>query len=408
VVDLTYTVITGGALAPVLSDGRPRVDNARVRIRLKLLAVLYHQVLDTPELGGGNLYALAVAEHLHRSGLTAPVWIGGSGPAVDEVARRGLSPRSFDQNALRAGGLPAAIQLGQLAWRLRQGRGLVHTHSTFLHGLMARAFRVAGVRCIAHVHIESTDDDYRWAFRRPPHAIVTCAEFLVRHVERALPAGTWKSTRIHAVPNSVDMSRFQPGDRVAEKQRLGAPPDRPLIVMAANLAPHKGQVTAIKATAELRSSGVDADLWLAGVERGGGTSFTEQLETLVGELNLQERVRFLGQRSDMPAILKAADAFVLPSTNEGLPLTILEAQASGVPVLAAPTAGIPEVVVHGETGFLIRADDPAGYARQLRELFRQPALADQLNAAAATRLRQKHTSEAMLRRLREIYDEVLR
>jgi len=370
--------------------------------------VHYHQILDTPELGGGNLYALAVAEHLHQAGLSAPVWIGGPGPAVDEASGRGLSSRSFDQGVLRGGGLRAAAELAKVAWRLRRQPGLVHTHSTLLHGLMARGIRAAGVRSIAHVHIELADDDYRWAFRRPPHAIVTCAEFLVRHVERAVPAATWRSSRIYAVPNSVDMSRFQPGNRYAEKSRLGAPLDRPLIVMAANLAPHKGQVTAIKAVAELRSFGVDADLWFAGVERGGGRDFTAQLETLVRQLNLQDRVRFLGQRSDMPAILKAADAFVLPSTNEGLPLTILEAQASGVPVLAAPTAGIPEVVIHGETGFLIHADDPAGYARQLRELFREPALAEQVNATAAARLRLKHTSEAMLRRLREIYAEVLR
>jgi glycosyltransferase involved in cell wall biosynthesis len=273
---------------------------------------------------------------------------------------------------------------------------------------MARAFGVARIRSIAHVHIELSDDDYRWAFRRPPHAIVTCAEFLVKHVERALPADTWRNTRIHAVPNSVDMHRFHPGDRLAEKRQLGAPLDRPLIVMAANLAQHKGQITAITATANLRSLGVDAELWLAGIERGGAKQFTAQLEALVRQLKVEDRVRFLGQRSDMPAVLRAADAFVLPSTNEGLPLTILEAQASGVPVLAAPTAGIPEVVKHGETGFLIPHDDPAGYARQLHELFRQPALAERLNAAAAARLRLKHTSQAMLGRLREIYAEVLR
>jgi len=370
--------------------------------------VHYHQILDTPELGGGNLYALAVADHLHQAGLRAPVWIGGSGPAEAETSGRGLSARSFDQRVIRAGGLRGAVELARVAWRLRGEPGLVHTHSTLLHGLMARGIRAAGVRAIAHVHLELADDDYRWAFRRPPHAIVTCAEFLVRHVERALPAETWKSSRIYAVPNSVDMSRFHPGDRVAEKKRLGAPLDRPLVLMAANLALHKGQVTAIKTMAELRASGDDAVLWLAGVERGGGRDFTARLEELVRQLDLQEWVTFLGQRSDMPAILRAADAFVLPSTNEGLPLTVLEAQASSVPVLAAPTAGIPEVVVHGETGFLIPADDPVGYARYLRQLFRQPALAQQLNAAAAQRLRSKHTSEAMLRRLREIYAEVLR
>ena len=368
----------------------------------------YHQVLDTGELGGGNLYALAIAERLKAQGESAPVWIGGGGPALAETERRGLPPRSFDQNRLRGGGIRAILELGKLAWRFRREKGLVHNSSVHTYGLMSRAYSAAGIRTVAHVQIESNAESYRWAFRKPPTAIVTCAQFLVKQLEEALPAETWKTCRIVAVPNSVDVAWFFRGDRATAKRTVGAPSNRPLILMAANLAMHKGQLTAIRAMAELRTLGTDAELWLAGVERGGEIAFTARLHELVKELNLGERVKFLGQRSDMPELMRAADAFVLPSTNEGLPLTLLEAQASGLPVLAAPTAGVPEIIAHGETGFLIAADDAGGYARHLHELFRQPELGEKLLTKAFSRVIEQYTMDAMFGNLRKVYAEVMR
>jgi glycosyltransferase involved in cell wall biosynthesis len=176
--------------------------------------------------------------------------------------------------------------------------------------------------------------------------------------------------------------------------------------MAANLAPHKGQRTAVAALKSLRDHGTDAELWLAGIERGGAQDFTTELKQLVKELALGDRVQFLGQRKDMPELMRAADAVILPSTNEGLPLTLLEAQASGTPVLAAPTAGVPEIISDGETGFLVAADDPAGYARRLAELFRNPALAQSLAENALARVRAEHNAEEMFRRLEAIYQAI--
>jgi len=363
----------------------------------------YHQVLDTGELGGGNLYALAVAERLQASGLTSPVWIGAPGPAVSEAERRGLTVRRFDQARLRAGKLKTLGQLFHLYRAFRREPGLVHVHSMFNFAMMARVFKPARMRSVAHVHIEAKPEDYRWAFRKPPDAIVTCAKFLSKQVEAAVPA----KCRIVAIPNAVDTVKFAPGDRTAAKAMVQAPSDRPLILMAANLAPHKGQETAIRALAELRTLGTDAELWLAGVERGGGSEFSNRLFELVKELQLTERVRFLGQRSDIPELMRAADALLLPSTNEGLPLTLLEAQAIRLPVVATPTAGIPEIVSHGETGWLIAADDASGYARQLYELFRDPLMGKRVVANAYANIMRSHTMEALMEQLEAVYRGVL-
>jgi len=179
--------------------------------------------------------------------------------------------------------------------------------------------------------------------------IITCARFLVDQVRNALPDHLQRTQSIVAVPNAVDMDRFHPEDKDLAKQKVGAPRNIPLILLVANLAPHKGHKgheTAIRAVAILKERGVNAWLWFAGIERGDSLEYTERLKTLCGELGVAGRVRFLGQRSDVPELLRAADFFLLPSTSVGLPLSILEAQASKVPVIAAPTAGIPEIIRH--------------------------------------------------------------
>jgi glycosyltransferase involved in cell wall biosynthesis len=177
--------------------------------------------------------------------------------------------------------------------------------------------------------------------------------------------------------------------------------------MLANLAPHKGQETAIRAVALLKRQGVDLTCWLAGVERGGGGAYTERLRALIAETGVADRVRLLGQRGDTPELLRAADFFLLPSTREGLPLSILEAQATRVPVLAAPTAGVPEVVRDGETGFLIAAGDAEGYARRLQALLTSPELARQVAERAFARATREYSWSAFCRRVTVLYAELL-
>jgi glycosyltransferase involved in cell wall biosynthesis len=275
------------------------------------------------------------------------------------------------------------------------------------YGALWRGLRRSGLVRAVHVQIEEHPDGLRWAFRCAPELIVTCAEFLVEPVRRALPEEAQGRTRVVAVPNAVDTERFTPGPKAEAKRQLGAPADRPLAVMLANLAPHKGQETAIRAVALLKQRGVDMNCWLAGVERDGAGAYTERLRSLIAEAGVQDRVRLLGQRRDTPDLLRAADFFLLPSTHEGLPLSILEAQATKVPVLAAPTAGVPEVVKEGETGFLIAAADAAGYARRLEDLLANPELYRRVAEGAFARTTREYNWSTLCRRITSLYEEVL-
>jgi glycosyltransferase involved in cell wall biosynthesis len=335
----------------------------------------YHQVLVSRELGGAGLVALHLARHLTRNGRAPHVWIPGPGPAQAEATRLGLPCGTYDAESAAS---PSVFRAGLANWRLARalkpsGPGLVHVHSPGYYGALRRGLIRTGLTRVVHVQLEEGEPSLRWAFKSAPDLIIPCARFLVDLVRRALPEGSVGRTRIVAVPNAVDTERFTPGPKEQAKARVGAPAGRPLLLMLANLAPHKGQETAIRAVALLKQRGLEVTCWLAGIERHGEGAYTARLRTLIHEADVGDRVQLLGQRGDAPDLLRAADLFLLPSTNEGLPLSVLEAQATRVPVLAAPTAGIPEVVREGETGFLIPAADAEGYARRDVEHFPHPS-----------------------------------
>jgi glycosyltransferase involved in cell wall biosynthesis len=304
------------------------------------------------------------------------------------------------------------LRAAKANWRVWRGLsrgapGLAHVHSPGAYGALRRGLGFSGLRRVAHVQIEEDPALLRWAFRSPPDLIITCARFLVDQVRRALPECRREGQRIAAVPNAVDTVKFAPGDKAEAKRKVRAPAGVPLALMLANLAPHKGQETAIRAAAALKARGVETHFWLAGTERGGAGSYTAHLHALAREAGVADRVRLLGQRGDAPDLLRAADFFLLPSTCEGLPLSVLEAQATRVPVLAAPTAGGPEVVCDGTTGFLIPADDAEGYARRVEQLLANPALSDRVAGAAFLHTTREYSWSAYCRRVVELYDEVL-
>ncbi len=259
---------------------------------------------------------------------------------------------------------------------------MLHIHSPYVFAALRPLRAVSRLRTILHLHLDYTEESLQWPLKLAPDLVIVCARFMEERVERALATVGSQWTKIMVAVNAVDTERFAPGDRLRAKRDLGVDPERPVLLMTANLAPHKGQETAIRTVSILVEQGFRPLLWLVGEEREGGDDYARRLHALVESLSLSAFVEFLGFRTDVPRLLHAADCLLLPSTREGLPLAVLEAQASKVVVLAAPTAGIPEVVEDGRTGFLIAADDHTGYASTLTSLICNPALGSAIAEAA--------------------------
>jgi glycosyltransferase involved in cell wall biosynthesis len=368
----------------------------------------FHQMLTAKSFGGANTIALNLSAALRDRGKQSHVWIPGEGPAKAKAEEMGLPWYLYDPaQALGSSRLRSTVSNWTIARQLYSYRpGLIHVHTPHVYRALLPALKVSRLKTVVHVHLEEAQISLRWALKTPPQVIITCARFLVDQVRNALPEHLQRSQSIIAVPNAVDMDRFHPGDRNLAKQKVGAPRNILLILLVANLASHKGHETGIRAAAILKEKGVNAWLWFAGIERGDSLEYTERLKTLCGELGVADRVRFLGQRNDVPELLRAADCVILPSTAEGLPLSILEAQATKVPVLAAPTAGIPEIIIDEKTGILVRADDFNGYAHHLQRILNNPVLYSQIAETAYSYILREHSWKTYIDRVCGIYQSV--
>ena len=210
--------------------------------------------------------------------------------------------------------------------------------------------------------------------------------------------------RIRVVPNGADAPAEGAEHEAARRVRLelGASALRPLWVCAARLEEQKGHAVLMEALAEVKRRGLDFVVALA-----GEGSLRAALERKVAELGLTDCVRFLGMVEEIGPLLTAADAVVMPSLWEGLPLTLLEALARGRPVVASATGGIPEVIEDRVSGRLVPPGDVAALAEALEWLHRRADLAAALGREGAARVRESFTWERVVQSFEEVYDEVL-
>jgi len=366
-----------------------------------------HQILVSRHIGGAAVVAIRLANAARTRGFRCTAWVPGRGAASDALDRAGVDWHTYDFDGLRR--QRAVRRLAACARMFpklaRRPRPIVHVHNPVVFGLLRPALLAVRARSVVHFHTEPSTDEIEWAARCRPSHIVACARHVAERIETVLAARSWP-TPVTAVPNAVDLERFVPGDPATTRANLGMPTNRFVVLMLANLAPNKGQATTLRAVELLVRRGLDVECWLAGEDRGSG-DHEQELRALCAELRLKDRVRFLGFRWDSPLLLQAADAFLLPSTLEGLPLSVLEAQAAHVPVVASTIPGVREVVEDGRTGFLIPADDFVGYAARLEDLFRNNGLRQRITAAAAALVASKYNWEALEQRVFQIYETLV-
>jgi glycosyltransferase involved in cell wall biosynthesis len=278
---------------------------------------------------------------------------------------------------------------------------LVHAHMP-ISGFLARmAAWWAGVPRIAY-----TGHGFWFNFPGswPRSAVGFAMEWLAARVTGTFltvsEAEACDARRLHihrdaiAVRNGRDPARFRP-DPVARKRirwELGAAADQVVVLAVSRLVWHKGYPEL--ATAMRQMTG--ASLWVAGERLGSDRG--PDMVALLQNAGLDERLRLLGYREDVADLMAAADIFVLPSRFEGLPMSIIEAMLTGLPVVAMDVRGPAEQVVHEETGLLVAAGDATALARALERLVADPALRARMGEAGRVRAVDRYDESKVLTR----------
>lgn len=209
----------------------------------------------------------------------------------------------------------------------------------------------------------------------------------------------WPVEKVEVVYNAVDVERVAVAAPPGLREQLGGNETLPLVLTPARLDDQKGHDTLLEAAAEVP----EATFVLA----GEGPKRAE-LEARVAQLGLGERVRFLGRREDVPALLAACDVFCLPSLYEGSSLAVLEAMAAGIPVVSSAIGGTEELIEDGRSGLLVAPGDAEGLAAALRRLLGDADLRRRLAAKGRERVDQGLTREQNAERITGVYDELLR
>ncbi len=297
----------------------------------------------------------------------------------------------------RVVGLPLARSLSPVAqWRafralvafLRAERpDLVHGHMP-ISGFLARvAARVAGVPRVAYTcHGFLFNQPGPWPRRAVAFVMelvggqLTDVHMTVSREEAADARRLWINRGSTAIGNGRDPARFHPDPEARARLRaeLGVPEDRVVITAISRLVRHKGYPELLAAM-----KNVDAELWVVGERLP--SDHGEDMEPYFADSGLGPRLRRLGYRDDIPAILAASDVFTLPSHFEGLPMSIIEAMLTALPVVATDIRGPREQVVNDETGFLVPPATVAPLAAALSLLATDPDLRARLGAAGRAR-----------------------
>jgi len=304
---------------------------------------------------------------------------------------------------------PYDLALSSALREVMQQRGLdiVHAHYAVPHALCAHLAREmvpeSRTRIVTTLHgtdatILGRDPSYRDVIRFGLHksdAVVCVSRWLEEQTREVFDF----EGDIHVVPNFVDPARFRPHKDPRARRDLGGE-KRPLLLHTSNFRPLKRATDTVDVLARL--SRQDALLVLL----GDGPDLGAVREEAVRR-GVLPRLRFLGEVPDAETVAAACDVALFPSSSESFGLAALEALACGVPVVASRVGGLPEVVSHGETGFLEPVGDTAAMAADVQRLLDDDALRTRFGEAAARSSRERFSIEHVLRQHEQLYENLV-
>lgn len=347
---------------------------------------------------GGEVQVFLLMEGLRQKGLEQALVV----PPGSESARIGKE-RGFCVHEIA---MRNSFDLAS-AWRLSRvlaTAGLAHLHT----GRAAWLGSLAAGRADCPVVVTRRMDrkvkrGFRtwYAYRRTARAVVAISPA----VRQCLLDGGVPDARIEVVWEALDDARIRPTkDRATMRRELGLADETFTLLVLAVLTKRKGVDVLLRALHRLRSAASPARLQLL---VGGDGEELANLQALARELSLDDRVRFLGRRKDAGDLLLASDAFVLPSRAEGLGVAALEALGAGRPVIASRVGGLGEMVVDGQCGLLVPAEDDAALAAAIARLEGDRAFAKRLGEGGPVRLDQGFRLSQLVERHLAIYRRAL-
>lgn len=355
--------------------------------------------------GGAELLVVRLANGLQARGWQVRV-ISMMPPVAfaEELRSAGIIVESLEMKR----GFPNPAALFKLIRLLRSRRpDVVHSHM-FHANLLGRVSRKPAGMPVLISTIHNMYEGARWRelanrYTAPLSDITTIIS--QKSAERMVRVGAISRERLKVIPNGVDTQRYYRSEAAGKllREELNAPGSF-IWLAVGRFAEAKDHANMIRAFQRARQARGGALLLLA-----GEGAMRQQAEELAEALGLTGQVLFLGVRSDIPALMSAADAYLMSSSWEGMPLVLLEAASCCLPVVATDVGGNSEVVVEGKTGFLVPPKDPASLAAaMLRLMDLSDADRQAMGLAGRKYVEENYSLERITDRWEELYYELIK
>jgi glycosyltransferase involved in cell wall biosynthesis len=361
------------------------------------------------------------------------------GALPDEVHALVASPRGGLHEAVEAMGVPTATITGTAgslrlhplhtpqaagelaAAALQVSRAARRHRADLVHANSIRAGIVTGLARVSAAKVVHVRDCL------PPSLVSRATMRLIAATATTVVANsdyTASSVRalaphasIEVVHNGVDLARWDPEriDRARARSALGDAGRRGVLLgVVAQLSPWKGQDTAVEALELLCSAGVDAHLLLIGsakfvarATRFDNEAYVARLRAMIADAGLTDRVSWLGERDDVPELVRALDILLLPSWEEPFGRALIEAMALGVPIVSTNVGGPVEIVEQGREGFLVAPREPAAWAEAIRRIADKPEQAAEMGRAGRLKAQTQFSLDRHVAAMLAVYSRAL-
>jgi len=360
-------------------------------------------VLRSLEFGGAERLVIDLACLQRESGRITPelVCLESFGPLRGEAERRGL-PCAL----AGTGGIRYVSGIRRLWSRFSRTKpDIVHTHNFLSHVHAAPAARLAGIPVVHTKHGKAVTS-FAWSkrFRRFLYQLADTIVVVSKETGESFRAKSGVDrSKLVVIHNGIDTGRFAGLDRAGARRSLGLDDAAVVFGAVSRLDPVKDHPTMLRAFREVRGGCAKCVFLIVGdgPERG-------RVECMISELDLGDAVRLAGFTDEIPKYLASFDLFLQLSTEEGLSLTILEAAAAGVPVVASSVGGTPEIIENGKTGTLVPARDAAALARAMGGFLENPAPFREMARRAREDVGRRFSLAGMAAEYESLYRSVLR
>lgn len=346
-------------------------------------------VLHSHKAGGAERHLLQLMQGLASKGVDCIY----AGPLQGWLGEQ-LQKHGFRCEQVSLTGFFDPISLIKLVRLIRREKAdLVHGHLTRGAYYAGWAAKLAGLPNVATAHSTNAG---KWFDRATRIIAVSDA------VARFLVSCGYPQQKIRTVHHGVpDYAALPRTPRETMRAELGLD-DAPALAMVARFMHAKGQDLALRALAQITDR-----RWTLVLTGSLETAFAKEVQALATELGIVDRIRFTGHRDDVNNIYGCVDMLLAPSRREALSLTLLEAAAFGLPIVAFDVGGIGEAVADGETGLLAPPEDPAALAQAIATLLDNADLRARMGQAGRRRYEQLFALDSMTRGTLAVYEEAV-